>query len=117
LGWWPIGIGVSGDCKCSVATVARSGSEVYHHKYSASRSPNVSNAHTDILHGVLVCVDVGIQDSKILHEPDASVFLTHGEDGTVKFAAGSFNDAELKPFDYAFFHDHWCALEILNCLT
>jgi hypothetical protein len=60
---------------------------------------NFSNALTDILHWVLVCVGLIFEGSEVLHLPDVVIFLHDGKDGSVEAVPGGLNDSELQPFE------------------
>ena len=72
--------------------------EVDRGEQSAAGATNVANALTDVLHGILVHVGLGIQSSEVLDQSDAPVLLGNSKDGAVKLAAGWLNDPHLEPF-------------------
>jgi hypothetical protein len=94
--------------------LTKSSYEVYCCENGASGSSNISDAFTNVLHGVFVGVGVSIEGSEVLDEPDAPAFLSHCKDGAVELAACQLNDAKFLPLGQMFLK---YSLGILNCLT
>ena len=72
--------------------------EVDRGEQSAAGATDVANALTDVLHGILVHVGLGVQSSEVLDQSNAPILLGNSKDGAVKLAAGWLNDPHLEPF-------------------